>query len=335
MKVEFAPLNIPFARRLQTAAVLQWVFSFLLLAQCCVGIFIMLVLTRFWLFVSLYVLWLYLDWETPQAGGRRVQWVRNWSVWRFFKDYFPIKLVKTADLDPQYNYLLGFHPHGVLVAGAFSNFCTNYTGFSELFPGLTPYLHILPFWFRCPFFREYAMSVGLVSASKKSVNYVLSKENGGSAAVIVIGGAEESLDAHPGNLTLHILKRKGFIKIAMKRGAHLVPIFSFGENELYHQVSNPKGSWLREIQERMQKIMGFAMPLFHARGVFQYNFGVVPYRMPIHTVVGRPIPVTQVSNPTEEDIEALHKRYLSALQELFEENKEKYGIPEHKSLIFT
>ncbi|CAH2246820.1 2-acylglycerol O-acyltransferase 1 [Pelobates cultripes] len=179
------------------------------------------------------------------------------------------------------------------------------------------------------------MSVGLVSASKKSVNYVLSKENGGSAAVVVIGGAEESLDAHPGNLTLHILKRKGFIKIAMKRGAHLVPIFSFGENELYQQVSNPKGSWLREIQERMQKIMGFAMPLFHARGVFQYNFGVVPYRMPIHTVVGRPIPVTQVSNPTEEDIEALHKRYLSALQELFEENKEKYGIPEHKSLIFT
>lgn len=29
MKIEFAPLNIPLRRRLQTAAVLQWVFSFL------------------------------------------------------------------------------------------------------------------------------------------------------------------------------------------------------------------------------------------------------------------------------------------------------------------
>lgn len=31
MRIEFAPLNIPLRRRLQTAAVLQWVFSFLAL----------------------------------------------------------------------------------------------------------------------------------------------------------------------------------------------------------------------------------------------------------------------------------------------------------------
>ncbi|KAM4692932.1 2-acylglycerol O-acyltransferase 1 [Discoglossus pictus] len=335
MKVQFAPLNIPLARRLQTAAVFQWVFSFLLLAQCCVGIFLVLVLARFWLLIALYVLWLYLDWDTPQAGGRRFEWVRSWTVWRYFKDYFPIQLLKTADLDPQYNYILGFHPHGVLVAGAFGNFCTNYSSFKALFPGLTPYLHILPFWFRCPFFREYAMSVGLVSASKKSVTHVLSKEDGGNAAIIVIGGAEESLDARPGNLTLHILKRKGFIKIALKRGAHIVPVFSFGENELFHQVPNPKGSVLRTVQEKLQKIVGFALPLFHARGIFQYSFGLLPYRMPINTIVGKPIPVEQTSNPTQEEIEVLHQKYLNSLQELFEENKEKYGIPEHKTLIFT
>lgn len=33
MKVEFAPINIPLARRVQTAAVFQWVFSFLLLGN--------------------------------------------------------------------------------------------------------------------------------------------------------------------------------------------------------------------------------------------------------------------------------------------------------------
>lgn len=72
--------------------------------------------------------------------------------------------------------------------------------------------------------------------------------------------------------------------------AHLVPVFSFGENELFKQVANPKGSWLRNVQEKLQKIMGFALPLFHARGVFQYSFGLIPYRQPIHTVGKFPAP---------------------------------------------
>ncbi|XP_027541948.1 2-acylglycerol O-acyltransferase 1 isoform X1 [Neopelma chrysocephalum] len=333
MKVEFAPINIPLKRRIQTVAVLQWIFSFLLLGQFCCGFFVILILGNFWFLAVLYLLWLYLDWETPCAGGRRSQWVRSWTVWKYFREYFPIHLIKTSDLNPNHNYLLGFHPHGVLVAGAFGNFCTG-PSFKNLFPGLTPYLHIMPIWFGCPFFREYVMSAGMVSASKESVSYVLNKEGGGHASVIVIGGAEESLNAHPGSLTLNILKRKGFIKMALKHGAHLVPVFSFGENELFKQVANPKGSWLRNIQEKMQKIMGFALPLFHARGIFQYSFGLIPYRQPIHTVVGSPIPVKRNLNPTTEEIDELHALYLQKLRQLFEEHKRNYGIPEHKSLIF-
>lgn len=69
--------------------------------------------------------------------------------------------------------------------------------------------------------------------------------------------------------------------------AALVPIFSFGENELFDQVANSHGSWLRRIQNRLQKIMGISLPLFHGRGVFQYSFGLMPYRQPI-TTVGEP-----------------------------------------------
>lgn len=66
--------------------------------------------------------------------------------------------------------------------------------------------------------------------------------------------------------------------------ADLVPIYSFGENEVFDQVENPRGTWLRYIQERLQSIMGISLPLFHARGVFQYSFGLMPYRKPINTV---------------------------------------------------
>uniref|UniRef100_A0AC11C351 Uncharacterized protein n=1 Tax=Ovis aries TaxID=9940 RepID=A0AC11C351_SHEEP len=323
MKVEFAPLNIPLARRLQTAAVVYWMLSCLVFAGVCLGIAVFLIIRNYWFLYLPYLTWLYFDWQTPEQGGRRSEWVRSWAIWRYFKDYFPIHLIKTQDLDPSHNYIFGFHPHGVLVVGAFGNFCTNYSAFKELFPGLTPYLHMLPYWLRCPLFREYAMSIGLVSVSKKSVSHVLSKEGGGNISIIVLGGAEESLDAHPGKFTLFIRQRKGFVKTALTHGAYLVPVFSFGENELFNQVSNPKGSWLRNVQEKLQKMMGFALPLFHARGIFQYSFGLIPYRKHIHTVVGRPIPVRQTLNPTSEQIEELHQTYMEELRKLFEEHKGK------------
>ncbi|KAG7232661.1 hypothetical protein INR49_008241 [Caranx melampygus] len=316
MKVEFAPLNIPLRRRLQTAAVLQWVFSFLALAQCCLAAFVLLALSDWWVVALLYAGWLWLDWDTPTSGGRRSQWVRSWTVWEYFRDYFPIKLVKTVDLDPKKNYIFGFHPHGVLVAGGFGNFCTEATGFSRLFPGLTSHLLMLPFWFRVPLFRDYIMC------------------GGGNVAVIAVGGAPEALDARPGALTLQIRSRKGFIKLALKHGAQLVPVFSFGENELFDQMENPSGSPLRRLQNRLQSIMGVALPLFHARGVFQYSFGLIPYRTSIHTVVGRPISVTQTPSPSSEDIESLHNIYLQSLNDLFEQHKHTYGYTDDQHLTF-
>ncbi|XP_027729633.1 2-acylglycerol O-acyltransferase 1 isoform X2 [Vombatus ursinus] len=295
MKVQFAPINIPLERRLQTAAVLQWVLSFLLLGQLCCGLFVILLYKNYWFLYVPYLTWLYFDWKTPDSGGRRFDWIRNWTVWKYFREYFPMQ---------------------------------------ELFPGFTAYLHTLPYWFRCPFFREYLMSSGAVSVSKQCVSHVLSKKKGGNISVIVLGGAEESLVAHPGSFTLFVSQRKGFIKMALTHGAYLVPVFSFGENELFKQVNNPEGSWLRAVQEKLYQKMGFTLPLFHARGVFQYSFGLMPYRKPIFTVVGHPIPVQQNLHPTPEQIDELHQTYLEELRKLFEKHKRKYGISEQETLIF-
>ncbi|XP_045070427.1 2-acylglycerol O-acyltransferase 2-A [Coregonus clupeaformis] len=334
MKIQFAPLNIPLRRRLQTAAVLQWVFSFLVLAQCCLAGYVLLCVSDWWVLAVLYAGWLYLDRDTPTSGGRRSEWLRNCSVWKHFRDYFPLNLIKTVDLDPDSNYIFGFHPHGVLVAGGFGNFCTEASGFSSLFPGLTPYLLMLPFWFRVPFFRDYIMCGGLVSSEKASLSFLVSAPRGGNVAVVAVGGAPESLDARPGALTLQVLHRKGFIKLALKHGAQLVPVFSFGENELFDQMTNPAGSPLRWLQDHLQRLMGVALPMFTGRGVFQYSFGLLPYRQPIHTVVGRPIPVVQTPSPTKDDIDRLHSLYLEGLTAVFEDNKDNYGIAPDKHLHF-
>lgn len=72
---------------------------------------------------------------------------------------------------------------------------------------------------------------GVCSVSKASCTKILEK-GAGTAITIVIGGAAESLSAHPGTADLTLKRRFGFIKIAIREGADLVPVFSFGENDV-------------------------------------------------------------------------------------------------------
>ena len=115
--------------------------------------------------------------------------------------------------------------------------------------------------------------------------------------VLVVGGAREVLCQEKDKIDLVILKRKGFIKKALKHGSDLVPTFSFGEAFIYNALwSNPKGSWTRNIQEYVVTKTRWPVPFINGRGIFQYTFGLLPQRHPI-TVVGK-------KNACE--IEALH-----------------------------
>jgi 2-acylglycerol O-acyltransferase 2 len=106
------------------------------------------------------------------------------------------------------------------------------------------------------------MSLGLISVSKKSCQHILQR-GPGSACLIVVGGAAEALLAQPKTNDLIIKKRYGFIKLALTNGSSLVPIMSFGENDLFDQVPNPPGSRIRKFQTIFQRYMSFSPPLFH------------------------------------------------------------------------
>lgn len=144
--------------------------------------------------------------------------------------------------------------------------------------------------------------------------------------LIVMGGASEALDAHPNNYKLIIRRRKGIFRLSYQHGVPLVPVFCYGENDLYRQLENPEGSWIRQTQTFLLKYLGFSMPLFWGRGIFQYSFGVLPRRQPMYTVVGRPIrPAAVCKNPTHEQIEELREMYIQELQHLFETYKVEFA----------
>ncbi|CAF1099668.1 unnamed protein product [Adineta steineri] len=322
----FAPLNTPLYRRRQTLAILVW----FLMPWTCLYISFVLLRSHNWYIVTAfitYITWMVFFQKYPRQGGLKQQWLRRLQCWKWFAEYFPIHLHKTCDLPPDRPYIFGYHPHGIISLGAFCNFATEATGFEQKFPGINLRLLTLKANFRIPFYGFYLSMMGLCDASKESCNYVLEKGNGNSI-LLVLGGAKESLDAHPSNEYFLTLKnRKGFVRIGLANGASLVPIFSFGENDLYDQIANPRGSKVREVQIKIQKRLGYATPFFKGRGIFQYAIGFMPNRRDVNTYVGEPIELPKLARDqiTPEIIDKYHGEYMESLKRLFDTHKAKHG----------
>ncbi|XP_068919228.1 2-acylglycerol O-acyltransferase 3 [Petaurus breviceps papuanus] len=321
-------------QRIEIVSVYLHVLSFLFMGLFFSLVLFFLLFTSFWFLSVLYLVWLYLDWDTPERGGRRFEWVRKLKVWEHFRDYYPIKLVKTAELPPDRNYVLASHPHGIMGAGAFCNFATESNGFSRQFPGLRPFLTGLAGLFRLPVYREYLMSCGVCPVSRRSLDFLLSGRQLGQAVVILVGGAAESLHGVPGKHCLTLRKRQGFVRLALRHGASLVPVYSFGENEIFTQASFGRGSWQRTLQEAFKKLVGFAPCIFWGCGLF-LPWGLLPFPVPITTVVGHPIPVPHRPNPSQEEVDRYHKLYMEAIEQMFEEHKESCGVSPFTHLIFV
>lgn len=140
-KIEFAPLSIPFSRRLQTLSVLSICLILLFGPLLGTATFLVLLITPLSIFSMAYIAFYFLwDFDISARGGRRVNFLRNLTIWKYYCSYFPITLVKTAELDAEKNYIMGYHPHGVVSSGAFGSFATEGVNFSKTFPGITPHL---------------------------------------------------------------------------------------------------------------------------------------------------------------------------------------------------
>ncbi|OAD56202.1 2-acylglycerol O-acyltransferase 1 [Eufriesea mexicana] len=331
--VKFAPLNVPLKRRLETLSVAVW-FVLLVFGDLFgyLGIAYLLFYTEtIRYFALLYLVWMYYDWNTCNEGGRSVRltrWMRNTAWFHYFCNYFPLKLVKTTDLDPNRLYLFCSFPHGILSMGVFGAFSTDVLGCKKLFPGLDFRVVVLDQHFRIPLFREYAYLFSGVSSSAESINHQLSTKPPppftGRATVLIVGGASESLECKPGTYRILVKRRKGFVKIALKHGAPLVPVFSFGETDVYDQLYRSEGSLLKRTQHYIRKKIGIAPVILRGRGFFQYSFGIIAQRRPITVVVGSPMDLPKIEEPTAEQIDHYHEKFIEHLLALFENEKHKY-----------
>ncbi|KAI8609453.1 diacylglycerol-acyltransferase [Chytriomyces sp. MP71] len=250
-------------------------------------------------------------------------WFSSLPVWRHFRHYFHAHLIKTADLPADKNYILSCHPHGVYLLGMFANVTGNRSVFYNLYPGLHLRLATLPINFRIPGWREFFLSLGGIGVDRKSLEYVLKERDpkdkskaAGNILTLVVGGAEEFEYMQPKTMDLVLEKRKGFVKLALTTGASLVPLITFNENDTWKPSTSET---LKKINAVTKKMFHFVLPALEGNGN-----PLTPFPARLVTVLGAPIHVEQTSNPTDEQINDLHKRYIKELTELYDTYKDDF-----------
>ncbi|KAI6130195.1 diacylglycerol acyltransferase-domain-containing protein [Pisolithus croceorrhizus] len=300
--IDFVPTKIPRKRRLQTLAVAVWSTVLII----CISLFLYLCsIPALWPFIAVYLVWMSWMDKSPVHGTRLSPWFRSLKIWRYFAEYYPASCAE-CDLPPDRPYVFGYHPHA--------------TGFSTAFPGIRPHLLTLTNNFDVPVYREILMALGISSVSKRSCSNIL-KRGPGEAITIVVGGAAESLSARPGTADL-----------TLRRSADLVPVFSFGENDIYQQMPNEKGTTIYALQKRFQKMFGFTLPLFHGRGLMNYNLGLLPYRRRIVSVIGRPIRIRKCEKPSVEEVTRIQTKYIEELTRIWNTYKDEFAKTRKREL---
>ncbi|KAJ6172061.1 hypothetical protein N7470_001128 [Penicillium chermesinum] len=340
--IHWAPLNVGLERRLQTFFVLCHTLTIAIFLTI---FFFTCTIPLFWPLLLPYLVYITL-FSTAATSGQlkgRSPFLKSLPIWKLYASYFPARLHREQSLPQQENTSSATTHTASSSHGAFAAFGTEALGFSKLFPGITNTLLTLDANFRIPFYREYALAMGLASVSRESCENILTKggadnEGMGRAITIVVGGARESLNAQPYHISLVLKRRKGFVKLAIHTGADLVPVLGFGENDIYDQVDSDQHPLIHKLQMLVKRTMGFTIPLFHARGVFNYDVGLMPYRRPLNIVVGRPISVMQQQDRNKVDdayIDQLHEQYVTELQRLWDEYKDVYAKDREGELEIT
>ena len=265
-----------------------------------------------------YYAWTRLQ-ATETQGGRPWPAFRHSEFWRYFREYFPIEVrLKSGEFPEKHgNFLFGYHPHGLSSVGAMGAFGPQHADVAKMLGGLEVAGCTLESNFRIPVVREFLLAMGAISVSERSIKTAL---NAGRAVMVVLGGANEALYAKPLTHDVVIRRRFGFFRIALETGSAVVPVYSFGENDVYDQVDT---GFTRRVNGFFVKYFGFFIPLYF--GGIQTPLNPVPKRRVIITVIGDPIEVERNPQPSAEEVERLKQKYIAGLVDIFDKFADLYS----------
>lgn len=133
---------------------------------------------------------------------------------------------------------------------------------------------------------------------------------------IVPGGVREMMVTKPREMRLILKGRKGVFKLALETGTPLVPILTYGENELFPPSDS---QFLHELNKWLYTQFRIVVPIPSFTSLMnwiQLSESPLP---PVRSYAGRPIAVKKTESPTDAEIDELRARYVRRLHRLFRE----------------
>jgi hypothetical protein len=278
--------------------------------------------------------------------GKLLQ-VRKWRIWRAWIRFIAMEIIsdqpsvpnsinnnmnKTLNLQTD-KAIFAFVPHGIfpfpialavlpeIAQRAFGIFRPVVATATALFPIV----------------RDMLMWVDKVDASRACVDQALDQ---GSRIGIVPGGIAEIFKGYPKPGTLpneeYSIVGKGFLRLAIKHGVPVVPVYCFGATKMFKRLHLP-------LLENLSLVLRISLVVF---------FGAcglpIPFRQKLLYVMGQPImpgsggsgsdndntvSTTATTNGIimDQQVDDMHARFCDELLRLFDHHKEAYGWS-HKSL---
>jgi len=251
--------------------------------------------------------------EAEQALGRS-----NFTL-SLYK-YFSYRLVWSGDAKEQCesvpSWIGAGPPHGVLpFANVLSIPAINTFSFRH-FVGSGA--SVVP---RTPFLR-YMTAFGFINVSGKTITQAL--EAGTCVGTVPDGIAGIfSMNKRPLEEVVKLKERKGIAKLALRTGHPIVPAYSVGNTAAFSAWFDPFG-----ILERVSRSVQASLFVYWGR-----FFLPIPRRANITMLIGQPIVVERVENPTDAQVDAVHQRLLREMAALFDEHKASIGWG-HRTIVF-
>ncbi|CAH0364461.1 unnamed protein product [Pelagomonas calceolata] len=158
-----------------------------------------------------------------------------------------------------------------------------------------------------PILKDVVGVFGCIDASGSYLKSRLQRRKG--SVVLYVGGMVELFYASPKKETVFLKQRKGFVKLALRTGADLVPVYLFGNTTSLEALKWP-------ILAKISRKTGVSFTLFWGRW-----FLPLPKKVKLTYARGRPLGLPHIENPTDADVEKYHALYVQKLVELFDRYK--------------